>query len=73
MKLSIFKKRDLKGLLWLFVIALFGVSLITHTNSYFNTKTINLLIAGCYDIGGEVILEIHNNVTSSYSFECKPK
>lgn len=71
--MSIFKKKDLKGVLWLFIIALFGVSFITHTYSYFNTKEINLLITGCYENGGEVILEIHNNLTSNYSFECKPK
>lgn len=71
--MSIFKKKDLKGFLWLFVIALFGVSFITHTYSYFNTKEINLLSTRCYEIGGEVKLEIHNNLTSDYSFECKPK
>ncbi|QTD42771.1 hypothetical protein [Sporosarcina sp. Te-1] len=72
MKISILK-RHLEGVLWLVVIALFAVSLMTLANSYFNNKAINLLLTGCYDNGGEAILEIHNNVTSSYSFECKPK
>ncbi|QFF99363.1 hypothetical protein PB01_11320 [Psychrobacillus glaciei] len=71
--MSIFKKENLKGILWLFIIAFFGVSFLTHTDSYFNTKAINLLITGCYVNGGEAILEIHNNLTSNYSFECKPK
>ncbi|WP_419958344.1 hypothetical protein [Psychrobacillus psychrotolerans] len=71
--MSIFKKVNLKGFLWIFIMALFGVSFITHTHSYFNTKEINLLITSCYENDGEVKLEIHNNLTSSYSFECKPK
>jgi len=71
--MSIFKKKELKVFLWPFIIALFGVSFITHTYSYFNTEEINLLITGCYENGGEVILEIHNNFTSSYSFECRSK
>ena len=69
--MTIFKNKDLKGVLWIFIIALFGVSFLTHTYSYFNTKEIDLLNTGCYENGGEVILEIHNNLTSNYSFECK--
>jgi hypothetical protein len=73
MKMSFFKKMELKGVLWISVIALFGVSFIIHTYSYFNTKEINLLGTGCYETGGEAVLKIHNNLTSGYSFECKPK
>lgn len=71
--MNIFKKKELKMFLWLFIIALLGVSFILHTYSYFNAKEINLLITGCYENDGEVILEIHNNLTSNYSFECRPK
>lgn len=72
-KIIIFRNKNFKAVLWLFVIALFIVSFLTHSSSYFNTKEINLLSTGCYEIGGEAILEIHNNLTSIYSFECKPK
>ena len=66
-----FKSKYFKSILSILVIALFGVSLLTHAYSYFNTKEINLISTQCYEIGGEAILEIHNNITSEYSFECK--
>ncbi|MEI4769984.1 hypothetical protein WAX74_10060 [Psychrobacillus sp. FJAT-51614] len=53
------------------VIALFGVIFTTIAISYFNTKEINLASIRCHEIGGKVILEIHNSLTSEYSFECK--
>ena len=55
------------------MLILLGAASISLLDSYFHTKEINALITGCYENGGEVILEIHNNVTSSYSFECKAK
>lgn len=52
-------------------MVLIGLLLITVTSSYFNTKEINLLTSGCTKAGGASTLEIHNNITSEYSFECK--
>ncbi|MCM3712412.1 hypothetical protein [Sporosarcina luteola] len=71
--MSIFKKRDLKGIAWLFVLILFAWAILTITTGYYHNSEINLLLTDCYKNGGEVILEIHNNLTGSYSFECKPK
>ena len=51
-------------------LAVMGLLLITVTSSYFNTKEINLLTSGCTEAGGASTLEIHNNITSEYSFEC---
>ncbi|MFG6146929.1 hypothetical protein [Halobacillus sp. B23F22_1] len=53
------------------VTLLLVVSFLLMTSSYFNTKEINRFTSQCYDHGGEVILEIHNNFTNDYSFECK--
>jgi hypothetical protein len=64
-------KKHFTGVLWILVSALFVVAFLTIESSYFNTKEINLASTRCYEIGGEVILEIHNNLTSEYSFECK--
>ncbi|MCG3088531.1 hypothetical protein [Sporosarcina cyprini] len=71
--MSFINKRNLQGVIWLLVIVLFAVCLIMLTDNYFNNQQINLLLTGCSKNGGEAILEIHNNFTGSYSFECKPK
>lgn len=73
MKISIFNRKDLKGIAWLFVLVLFAGAILMITTSYYHNSEINLLLTGCYKNGGEAILEIHNNLTGSYSFECKPK
>jgi hypothetical protein len=59
--------------LWIAVVILLGISSLTMVSSYFNTTEINFASAQCYQYGGEVHLEIHNNLTSKYSFECKQK
>lgn len=69
--MTVFKNKYFKGVLLILVMVLFGFTFLTIAYSYFNTSEINLLITGCYEIGGEVILEIHNNFTTEYSFECK--
>ncbi|RRN67894.1 hypothetical protein EI200_21055 [Peribacillus simplex] len=69
--MTILKNKHFTGVLWILVIALFGVAFLTSASSFFNTKEINLASTRCSEIGGEVILEIHNNLTSEYSFECK--
>ncbi|WP_313894452.1 hypothetical protein [Psychrobacillus sp.] len=69
--MTIFKNKHFIGVLWVLVTALFGAAILTIAFSYFNTAEINSLSTGCYEAGGKVILEIHNNITSSYSFECK--
>ena len=65
------KNRRFTGILWILVVAIFGVAFLTIASSYFNTTEINLASTRCYEVDGEVILEIHNNFTSAYSFECK--
>lgn len=52
-------------------VILLVVAFMVLTTSYFNTKEIKLASEGCYEVGGSVFLEIHNSMTSSYSFECK--
>ncbi|MFJ8235519.1 hypothetical protein ACIQ34_07190 [Ureibacillus sp. NPDC094379] len=69
--MPIFKNKYLTSVLWILVLALFVLSFLMHAYSYFNTKEINLFSSQCYEKEGEVILEIHNNLTSEYSFECK--
>ncbi|WP_277586600.1 hypothetical protein [Psychrobacillus antarcticus] len=69
--MTVFKNKHFIGVLLILAMALFGVAFLTIAYSYFNTSEISLLTTGCYEVGGEVILEIHNNFTSAYSFECK--
>ena len=71
LKLTVLKNKYFTGVLWILLLALFGVAFLTITSSYYNTAEINLAITGCNEIGGKVILEIHNNFTSEYSFECE--
>jgi hypothetical protein len=47
------------------------VCVLTIVSSYFNTKEISSVTSQCYENGGVAILEIHNNITSEFSFECK--
>ncbi|MFG6115852.1 hypothetical protein ACGTN9_11720 [Halobacillus sp. MO56] len=60
----------LLGVTIISVTFLLAFSFFIIISSYFNSKEIGEFTAQCYDHGGEVILEIHNNLTSSYSFEC---
>lgn len=70
--LNIFKSRHFVGTLLVTVtLFLLVASFLTISTSYFNTKEINALSSQCYKNGGEVIIDIHNNFTSKYSFECK--
>ena len=61
----------LLSIIGLIGVAVVGLLLLTVTSSYFNTKEINLLTSGCTEAEGASTLEIHNNLTSEYSFECK--
>lgn len=47
------------------------VSLLLNASFYFYTDEIRSLTSQCNDRDGEVKLEIHNNLSGSYSFECK--
>lgn len=69
--MTVFKRKHFSRVLLILVLALFGVTILTIASSYFNTSEINLASTRCYEMGGEVILEIHNNFTSEYSFKCK--
>jgi hypothetical protein len=69
--MTILKNKHITRVLLVLALTFFGIAFFTIASSYFNTSEINLAITRCYEIGGEVILEIHNNFTSEYSFECK--
>lgn len=66
------QKRTVTTKVWsVGAVALLIVAFMVLTTSYFNTKEIKLASEGCYEVGGSIVLEIHNSMTSSYSFECK--
>lgn len=69
--MDLFKNRYFIGVSWILVTLLFVVSFLVISTSYMNTQEISLLTSGCYENSGEVLIEIHNNLTSDYSFECK--
>ncbi len=69
--MSILHSRHIIGLLIILVILILVVSFLIISFGYFNNKEISLLTSKCYESGGEVVLEIHEYITSSYSFECK--
>lgn len=69
MRLS--KKKYVTGVLLIALTLLLIVSFLIASTSYFNTKEIRALSSQCHENGGEQTLEIHNNLTSKYSFECK--
>ncbi len=71
LRLNLFKNKHFIGILSILVTLLLVASFLTISTSYFNTKEISTLSSQCYENGGEIILEIHNNLTSEYSFECK--
>ncbi|WP_085507617.1 hypothetical protein [Thalassobacillus devorans] len=65
------KSKFLLGVTIISVTFLLLFSFFIITSSYFHSKEIGEFTAQCYERGGEVLLEIHNSLTSSYSFECK--
>ena len=67
----IYKNRLFTAFFWILVITLFVVTSLIIAFSYLNTSEINIASTRCYEVDGEVILKIHNNITSAYSFECK--
>ena len=69
--MSVLKSKHFVGVLWILATFLLVAFFLVISISYFNTKEINAFTSGCYENGGEVILEIHDNITSKYSFECK--
>ncbi|KAA0965391.1 hypothetical protein FQ087_03530 [Sporosarcina sp. ANT_H38] len=69
--MELIKNKYFIGVSWILAIFLLVVSFLVISISYFNTKEIRLLTSGCYENSGEVIIEIHNNLTNEYSFECK--
>ena len=71
LRLNIFKNKHFIGISSILVILFLVASFLTIATSYFNTKEISTLSSHCYENGGEVIVEIHNNLTNEYSFECK--
>jgi hypothetical protein len=66
-----FKNKYFIGISWALSTLLLVVCVLTIASSYFNTKVISSVTSKCYENGGVAILEIHNNITSEFSFECK--
>ena len=69
--MTIFKNKNIISISWILITLLLVTSVLTLASSYFNTKEISSVTSQCYENGGEPIVEIHNNITSNYSFECK--
>ena len=65
------KNKYIIGISLILATLLLVMSFLVISTSYSNTKEISVFTSGCYENGGEVTLEIHNNLTSAYSFECK--
>jgi hypothetical protein len=69
--MKLLKSKYFIGISWILATLLLVVSFLVVSTSYFNTQEIRLLTSGCYENSGEVLIEIHNNLTNEYSFECK--
>lgn len=69
--MSLSKNKNVTGVLLIGIILLLVFSLLIASTSYFNTKEIRALSSQCHENGGEETVEIHNNLTSKYSFECR--
>ena len=67
----IYKNRLFTAFFWILVSTLFVVTSLTIAFNYLNTSEINIASTRCYEVEGKVILKIHNNITSAYSYECK--
>ena len=63
--------KNILGLLFILLLLIIVVSFLIISYGYFNTKEISSLTSLCVENGGKPILEIHNNLTSNYSFECE--
>ena len=55
------------------VAVLFTSSLLVASASYFNNKEIETLTIKCYENNGKPTLEINNELTNNYSFECNER
>ncbi len=69
--MAVLKSKYFIGIASILTIILLVASLLVISVSYFNTKEISSLTSGCYQKSGEVILEIHNDLTNAYSFACE--
>lgn len=69
--MRVIRNKYLIGILSIGILLLLVLSLLTVSASYFNTKELSTLSSQCYENGGEVTLEIYNDFTSDYSFECE--
>ena len=69
--MALLKDKYVIGIMWILATLLLVASFLLISTGYFNTKEISLLTSQCYENSGEVIIEIHNNLTSEYSFKCK--
>jgi hypothetical protein len=69
--MELLKNKYFIGISWILATLLLVVSFLVISTSYFNTQEIRLMTSECYENSGEVIIEIHNNLTNEYSFECK--
>lgn len=69
--MSLSENKYFTGALLIGITLLLVISLLIASTSYFNTKEIGALSSQCHENGGEETLEIHNDLTSKYSFECR--
>ncbi|WP_301107454.1 hypothetical protein [Sporosarcina sp.] len=69
--MSLSENKYVTGVVMIGVTLLLVVSLLIAGTSYFNTKEISALSSQCHENGGEETIEIFNNLTSEYSFECR--
>ncbi|WP_400162600.1 hypothetical protein ACAF76_003145 [Brevibacillus sp. TJ4] len=69
--MSTIAPRPITAVLVIALVLVAVASFLLITYSYLNTKEIRSLTAQCYEEKGTVLLEIHNDVTSSYSFACQ--
>jgi hypothetical protein len=69
--MELLKNKYFIGISWILATLLLVVSFLVISTSYFNTQEIRLMTSECNENSGEVIIEIHNNLTNEYSFECK--
>ncbi|PIC62580.1 hypothetical protein CSV79_16300 [Sporosarcina sp. P13] len=69
--MSLSKNKYVTVVLLIALTLLLAVTLLIASASYLNTKEIGALSLQCHENSGEQTLEIHNILTSKYSFECR--
>ena len=68
--MGILKNKSVIGVFSIIMLLLVVALVLTISTSYLNTKELNNISTKCYENNGVAKLEIHNNLTNRYSFEC---